>query len=275
MFDSHAHYDDEKYINDWQEVILSGHSKGVEYILTAGSDIETSKRSIEIAEKFNFIYAAVGIHPNEAVKMNTAALFEIQELIKHPKVVAIGEIGLDYHYDFCSKEVQKECLLSQIEIAIDNSLPIIVHDREAHADCLDLILNTQAKGVFHCFTGSVEMAKIILKKEFYISFGGSLTFKNAKKTVEVAKYVPLDRIVVETDSPYMSPSPHRGKRNESSYVRYVIEKLAEIKDVSFDEVERVTTSNALNLFKIDSKNGKIEENGSKIIGEKARNLTNY
>lgn len=253
LFDTHAHYDDEKFDLDRDETIKRAHENGVAYIINAGSDLKSSKRSVELAAMYDFVYAAVGIHPQEADIADEQALELLRKLCGSPKVVAIGEIGLDYYYDTVPKEVQKKIFIRQIHLARELGLPIVVHDRDAHEDSLNIVKGEKAGevgGVFHCYSGSTEMARKLLNNNFYLSFGGVVTFKNARKVVEAVRYVPLDRLLIETDSPYLSPEPFRGKRNESAYVRYVAEKIAEIKGISYEEVASVTLNNAKRLFNI-------------------------
>ncbi|MCX7880872.1 MAG: TatD family hydrolase, partial [Ignavibacteria bacterium] len=209
--------------DDRSEVIMNAYNNGVKLIVNAASDVESSHTSIELAKKFDFIYAAVGVHPHEAEGFDDDTATIIERLSAENKVVAIGEIGLDYYYDNSPRERQKACFTRQIDIARNINMPIIVHDRDAHEDTLNIIKSENAKmigGVLHCYTGSVEMAKELLKHNFYISVGGALTFKNARKTVEVVNYIPIDRLLIETDCPYLTPEPFRGKRNDSSYIKY-------------------------------------------------------
>jgi TatD DNase family protein len=254
LFDSHAHYDDEKFTADKYEVIEKAYHSGVTYILNASSSISSSAESISISERFHFVYASVGIHPHNVNEIyNNNPIDTLADLAANNKVVAIGEIGLDYYYDFAPRELQQSWFERQIDLALNMGLPIIVHNRDAHEDVLKIVKNGNAKrvgGVFHCYSGSVEMAKELLKQNFYISIGGPVTFKNARKVVEVVRFVPNDRLLIETDCPYLTPEPYRGKRNDSSYIRLVAEKIAEIKNISFEEVAGFTTENAKRLFQI-------------------------
>lgn len=253
LFDSHAHYDDEKFDPDRKQVIEKAFESGVGYILNAASDLDSSKMCLELARQFEGIYAAVGIHPHNVEKAGENAIEEIEAMARQPKVVAIGEAGLDYYYDFSPRTLQQEWFAAQIRLSKKLGLPIIVHSRDSHEDTLKIIKKEKAGdtgGVFHCFTGSLEMAKILLDNNFYISLGGAVTFKNARKAVEAAEYIPLDRLLIETDCPYMTPHPFRGERNDSSYIRLVAEKIALIKDVTFEEIARRTTENAIRLFGI-------------------------
>ncbi|AEV70455.1 TatD family hydrolase [Acetivibrio clariflavus] len=253
LFDTHAHYDDDKFAEDRYEVIEKAHESGVSYIINAATDVKSCEDSLAFAHRYEYVYAAVGIHPHEVGDADDNALDKIAQLAKDSKVVAIGEIGLDYYYDFAPRELQKHWFAQQINLAKELKLPVIVHDREAHQDSLEIIKQQKANevgGVFHCYSGSLEMAKELLNNNFYISVGGSLTFKNAKKLVEVVRWIPLDKLLIETDCPYLTPEPHRGKRNDSSYVRFVAEKVAEIKQISFETVADVTLNNAKKLFNI-------------------------
>ncbi len=253
IFDTHAHYDDEAFDEDRDELLAVLPKNDVKFIINQGIDIKTSKFSIKLAEKYDYIYSAVGIQPQEVYKEEN--LDEIKTLATHPKVVAIGEIGLEYHYDVAPHDLQIKYFENQINIANDLHLPIVVHNREAHLDTLTVLKRTPAKyqGVIHCFSGSVETAKEFLNLGFYLGFDGPITFKNAKTAIEVLAYTPLDRILVETDAPYLTPVPFRGNRNNSMYIKYILEKISEVKNMSTDEIGDITTQNALKLFyKIDN-----------------------
>ncbi|MFS8500219.1 MAG: TatD family hydrolase, partial [Caldicoprobacter sp.] len=218
-----------------------------------GSTLETSRMSVELAARYPFIYAAVGVHPHEVSQMSSRDLATLEAMTTGQKVVAIGEIGLDYYYDFSPRELQREWFAQQIDLAYSLGLPIIIHDREAHADVLDILKAKKDRivgGVMHCYSGSWEMAKDFMDLGLYISLGGPVTFKNAKRPVEVAQKIPLDRLVIETDSPYLAPTPHRGKRNNPAYVGLVAQKIAEIRGMSFEEIAEITLNNAKKLFKI-------------------------
>ena len=259
IFDSHAHYNDARFSED-RDVVLSGLAEqNVGMVMNACAAMEEIEPILALAEKYPFVYASVGVHPHDTVTLCSQDLDRLRKAAKHPKVRAIGEIGLDYFYDNSPREIQKKWFASQLELASELSLPIIIHDRDAHQDTMDILRAhpiPKIGGVFHCYAGSVEMAREILDWGMYIAFGGSLTFKNARRAVENAAYVPLDRILVETDCPYLTPEPYRGKRNDSSYLRYVIAKLSEIKGVPEEEIERITCENAKKCFHI-SGNGKI------------------
>lgn len=252
LFDSHAHIDDEKFDDDRAEVIARAIENGVTGFVNVGACMESSARSIVLAEQYENIYAAVGIHPHEAEKALETDYEKLATWSKHSKVVAIGEIGLDYYYDFSPRDIQKNVFIKQIDVARQMDMPIIVHDRDAHGDILD-ILKKEAKGmrgILHCFSGSLEMAKEIIKLGFYISIAGPVTFKNAAKLPEIVNGVPLERLLVETDCPYLTPHPHRGKRNEPAYVRMVAEQVASLRGMEFLALAEATTNNAKNIFRI-------------------------
>ncbi|HZG60907.1 MAG TPA: TatD family hydrolase [Anoxybacillus sp.] len=253
LFDTHAHLNAIQYNDDLQEVIDRALEEGVSNIVVVGFDRPTISRAIELAEQYPFIYAAVGWHPVDAIDMTEDDLQMIEQLAAHPKVVALGEMGLDYYWDKSPKEVQKEVFRKQIALAKKVKLPIIIHNREATADIIEILKEENAAevgGIMHCFTGSVEVAKQCIDMNFYISFGGPVTFKNAKKPKEVAKEIPLEHLLIETDCPYLTPHPFRGKRNEPSYVKYVAEAIAELKGISFEEVAQKTFDNAKKIFGI-------------------------
>lgn len=246
IFDTHSHYTDEQFY-DREELLLHLNTKSsVSEIITCGTDIKSSKECIELAEKFPFVYAAVGFHPEELtrVDVNIPAL---KELISR-KTVAIGEIGLDYYWNKDNKDKQKAGFIAQLSLAKELGLPVIVHDRDAHGDTLEILKEEKPKGVLHCFSGSVEMAREIVNLGMYIGVGGVVTFKNAKNLPEVIKEVPLDRILLETDAPYLAPEPMRSKRNDSSLIPYIAEKIGNIKGISKEEVLKITRENAYRLF---------------------------
>ena len=251
LFDTHAHLMDSAYDEDKEEALKE--AAELKLVINIGCDVPSSKEALALAERFPNFYAAVGIHPEEALKYSNEALNEIAELAKHPKNKAIGEVGLDYHWDV-PKDVQKVAFEKQIALAKELKLPLIIHSREAHRDTLDILKACGAEevgGVFHAYSGSVEMLDEVLAMNFYIGLGGVVTFKNAKKAVEVAKAVPMDRLLIETDCPYMTPVPYRGKRNHPKYVYYAAEKLAEIREVDVEEIIDQTYENGKRLFKID------------------------
>ena len=246
-FDSHAHYDDERFDEDRESL----REKGVDFIVNAAADMKSCHTSLALAEKYPFIYSSVGVHPHDAKDLTDADIEEMRKLAAHAKVVAIGEIGLDYYYDNSPREEQRKWFKVQLQLAKELDLPVIIHSREASQETFDMIMESGVKeGVIHCFSGSYELAKEYVKRGFYLGIGGSLTFKNAKKTVEVVEGIDLDHLLIETDCPYLTPVPHRGERNDSSYLKFVVEKIAEIKGVSTDEVASISSKNAKKLFRI-------------------------
>ncbi|WP_078543214.1 TatD family hydrolase [Litchfieldia alkalitelluris] len=254
LIDTHAHLNALQYEEDVEEVIDRARLEGVEKMVVVGFDRPTIKRAIELADQYEFIYATIGWHPVDAIDMTEEDLHWIEELTAHPKVVAIGEMGLDYYWDKSPKDIQKEVFRKQIALAKKVKLPIVIHNRDATADIVEILKEENAAevgGIMHCFTGSFEVAKQCMDMNFYISFGGPVTFKNAKQPKEVAKQIPLDRLLIETDCPYLTPHPFRGKRNEPSYVKYIAEQLAELKEVTFDEIAQKTSDNALKIFDIN------------------------
>ena len=250
IFDSHAHYDDFKFSEDRDAVLSELPGNGVEYVINCGCDLKSCQHSIDICNKYDYFYCALGIHPSEIGENSEEEFEKIKKLTAYNKCVAVGEIGLDYHYDFVPKDKQLEFFEKQLKFAVEADLPVIVHDREAHEDTLRLLKKYTPKGVLHCFSGSVETAKEILKLGMYIGLGGAVTFKNAKKPLEVAEFLPEDRLLLETDCPYMAPEPFRGKRNDPGYLFRMAERLAEIRGISVEEVHEITTQNAKNLYRI-------------------------
>ncbi|MBO8157655.1 MAG: TatD family hydrolase [Bacillaceae bacterium] len=253
LFDTHVHLNADQFAEDREEVIIRAEEAGVEYMVVVGFDRKTIPLALEIAESHPNIYASVGWHPVDAIDMTDEDLIWLEELTEHPKVVALGEIGLDYHWDKSPADVQKDVFRKQIHLAKKVNLPIIIHNREATGDIVEILKEEHAEevgGIMHCFSGSPETARELVDMNFYISLGGPVTFKNAKKPKEVAKEIPLDRLLIETDCPFLAPHPYRGKRNEPAYVRLVAEKIAELKEISLEEVGLQTTSNAKKLFNI-------------------------
>ena len=252
LADSHAHIDDERFDRDRDQVIERAAAAGVALSVNIGADMASSARSIALSEKYRCVYAAVGMHPHDAKEMREQDYIQLERWTTHPRVVAIGEIGLDYHYDLSPRPIQKEVFLRQLDIARKTGKPFIIHEREAHADTLDIVRNAARglNGVFHCFSGSVETARTYLDMGFYISVAGPVTFPKSIKTKEVAKFVPLDRLLVETDSPYLTPEPYRGKRNEPAYVRIVAEDIAGLRNISLEELAEATSRNLRKLFAI-------------------------
>jgi len=257
LFDSHAHLDDERFDGDREALIESLPDNGVGYVINAGADLESSRAGIDIAARWPHVYAAAGVHPHDAKELDESGIETLREMLQGPKVVAVGEIGLDYHYDYSPREKQRYWFERQLALAQEISKPVIIHSREATEDTLS-VLKKYARygvwGVVHAFSGSVETAEIVLNMGLMIGIGGTVTFKNAVKPVEVAGKVPMDRLLIETDCPYLTPAPHRGKRNEPAYVGYVAEKIAEIRGIPVEDVIRVTYDNACRLYGIDGEN---------------------
>ncbi|OPJ61294.1 putative deoxyribonuclease YcfH [Clostridium oryzae] len=252
IFDSHAHYDDESFDEDRSKIIDEIKSNKVIGILNCGSSVASSKKTIELAKRYDFIYAAVGIHPETAYEADDKGMEEIRSLTSFNKVKAIGEIGLDYYYEENPpREIQKQTFIRHMQLAKDLRLPVIIHDRDAHQDTLEIIRQfPEVNGVVHCFSGSVEFAELCLKEGYYLGVTGVVTFKNAKKIIDVVKMVPLERLLVETDCPYMAPVPNRGKRNQSDYIKYIIEQIASIKCITPEEVSRATISNVKRMLNL-------------------------
>ncbi|TXK78223.1 TatD family hydrolase [Paenibacillus sp. N3.4] len=251
LTDSHTHLNAEQFNEDQDEVIARALDAGVTRMVNVGFNRETIPSSIALAERYDFIYSTVGWHPVDAIDMQPGDLAWIEELCKHEKVVAIGEIGLDYYWDKSPKDVQQRVFREQIQLARRLGMPIVIHNRDAHQDILQILKEEKAAevgGIMHCFSGSWETAKQCLDMNFHISFGGPVTFKNAKQPKEVLAQVPLDRLLIETDAPYLTPHPFRGKRNESAYVRLVAETAAEIRGMTLEEMARITTDNAIRLL---------------------------
>ncbi|TSB45074.1 TatD family hydrolase [Alkalicoccobacillus porphyridii] len=253
LFDTHVHLNADQFDEDIEEVIERARDADVERMVVVGFDEKTIHRALELIEAYDFLYAAVGWHPVDAIDMTDDHLIWLEELAAHPKVVALGEMGLDYHWDKSPKDIQKEVFVKQIHLAKKVNLPIIIHNRDADQDIVEILEAEGAKkvgGIMHCFGGSVEIADRCLKMNFYISLGGPVTFKNAKRPKEVAKHVPLDKLLIETDCPYLAPHPNRGKRNEPSYVSLVAEEIASLRGMEYEELAKQTTQNANRLFKM-------------------------
>ena len=252
LFDTHAHYDDEAFDADRDAVLTALPGQGVGLVLNPGCDVESSRKAVQYAAAYPHVYAAVGIHPENCGGYTAGDLAVLEKLAQQPGVAAIGEIGLDYYWaENPPRELQQQVLRDQLALARELALPVIIHDREAHADTLAIIREFPGiTGVFHCFSGSPEMAQELLKLGWYLGFDGPVTYKNARRAPEVAAVTPLDRMLIETDSPYMTPVPYRGKRNDSGYVHLVAEKLAEWKGVTPEEMARITTENGKRLFRI-------------------------
>ncbi len=253
IFDTHAHYDDESFDGDRESVLAGLAGQGVDRVVNVGANMEGSRASLRLAGQYSFIYAALGVHPGETASMTETDIDWIREHAHDEKVVAVGEIGLDYHWPEPSPEVQKQWFRRQIALAREVSLPIIVHSRDAAADTMDILTEENAAecgGVIHCYSYSPEMAEEYVRMGFYIGIGGVVTFKNAKKLVRTTEEIPLDRIVLETDCPYLAPEPNRGTRNDSGMLRYVVQRVAELKGIRPEEVIRVTTENAEHLYRL-------------------------
>ena len=252
IFDTHAHYDADQFASDREAVLTALPAAGVGLVVDPGCDVASSREAAALAERFDHVYAAAGIHPEDCASCTDADFDAIRELCRREKVVAVGEIGLDYYWkENPPRDFQEQVFRRQIELALELDLPVIIHDREAHGDCLAIVKEYPGlRGVFHCFSGSPEMAAELLKRGWYLGFDGPITYKNAKRAPEVAAMTPLDRILVETDSPYMTPVPFRGKRNDSRYLPYVLEKLAEWKGVTTEEMTDITFANGKRLFGI-------------------------
>ena len=253
LFDTHAHYDDGAFDADREQTLAALPAAGVGLVVDPGCDVASSRTALALAERFPHIYAAVGIHPENCAGVTDADFAAVRAMAAHPRAVAIGEIGLDYYWaENPPREFQQAVFRRQLVLAAELDLPVIVHDREAHGDSLAIILeHPEVRGVFHCFSGSPEMAEELLKRGWYLGFDGPITYKNVRRAPEVAAITPLDRMVVETDSPYLSPGPHRGKRNDSANLPYIVEKLAEWKGVTPEEMGRITWENGLRLFGLE------------------------
>lgn len=253
LFDTHAHLNADQFSDDLEEVIDRAREEGVSNMVVVGFDRPTIEKAMELIERYDFLYASIGWHPVDAIDMTAEDLDWIEELAKHPKVVALGEMGLDYHWDKSPKDIQIEVFRKQIRLAKKVKLPIVIHNREATADIIDVLREENAAevgGIMHCFSGSAETAKECLDLNFYISLGGPVTFKNARKPKEVAEAVPLEKLLIETDCPYLAPHPYRGKRNEPAYVKLVVEQIASLKGLTYEDVANTTMANAKRVFGI-------------------------
>lgn len=250
IIDSHSHYDDEQFSADRDAVLLDLKNHRIEKIINVGYDLASSERAVRLSEQYDFVYAAVGFHPSDAQYCTDEALQQLVMLSKHPKVVAWGEIGLDYHYDNADQALQQAVFLRQMEIAKNLQLPVSIHTRDAMADTIKIVKKIQTPGVFHCYSGSLETAKELVKLGYYLSFSGTVTYKNAKHVKEVAKWIPSDRYLVETDCPYLSPEPVRGTRNDSKNLNYTVQQIAELRNIPVDQVIRESNENTRRLFGI-------------------------
>ena len=252
FYDTHAHYDDGRFDSDRETLLPELYRQGIGLINTIGTDIPSSRASIALAEQYPFIYAVVGGWPGNVGDMTEADLEEYRSMAQHKKVVAIGEIGLDYYYDDVPRDIQKHWFDRQMALAAELQMPVVVHNRDAHGDSMDMVRKwaDRVTGVFHCFSGSAEMAQELTKLGWYVSFTGVVTFKNARRALEAVAATPMDRIMIETDAPYLAPVPYRGRRNHSGYVPEVAKKIAEIKGMTLEEVAKITTENGKRFFRI-------------------------
>lgn len=251
IFETHAHYDDTAFSEDRDFLLQQMHREGIEYIVNIGCSMETSRGITKLVRQYDFLYGTVGVHPEDAGSLTEPDMEELEELSRQEKILAIGEIGLDYHYDEPPRDIQKQWFVRQLDLAKRRQLPVVIHSRDAAKDTLDIMKAEHAgktNGVIHCFSYGIEMAREYLNMGYYIGIGGVVTFKNGRKLKEVAEYVPLDSIVLETDAPYLAPVPFRGKRNCSLYLKYVAEELAQLKGISAEEVCAVTFENAKKLY---------------------------
>lgn len=258
LFDTHTHLNDETLFPEAGSLIERARAEGVARFAVPGYDRASCERALELSERFADVYAIVGFHPNDALAVSDRDLADLAEWCALPKVVAVGEIGLDYHYDTVPKDAQRRMFVEQIGIARTCALPIVIHNREAHADVLDVLRETQAAGtggVLHCFSGGVDMMRECIRMNFYIGLDGPVTYKNARKPLEVARAVPLDRLLIETDAPWLTPAPHRGKRNEPAYVRLVAQRIAAERGMDFDQLAAATWENANRLFRLGTDSG--------------------
>ena len=250
-FDSHAHLTEDCFTQDFDAIVENMKAASVTDMMEIGYDLASSEKAVQLAERFDWVHAAVGSHPDDAEQVDEARIAVYRELCKNPRVKAIGEIGLDYHYEEPGREVQKRAFRMQLALAQELFMPVVIHEREAHEDGLRILEEFPAvRGVFHCFSGSYEMAKELIKRGWYIGFTGVVTFKNARKAVETAANIPLDRILIETDCPYMAPEPFRGRRCDPSLVPYVVKKIAELRGLSPEAVAAATAENAKHCFRI-------------------------
>jgi len=250
IFDSHAHYDDEQFDQDRNALLASLPGQGIFRVLNAAADLKSSRTGIALGKQYDYIYSSVGVHPHSAAEVTPQVLEELTVLAGEPKVCAIGEIGLDYHYDFSPRQAQREAFDLQLQLAARLNLPVIIHSREATQDTMELLRRYRPKGIVHCFSGALEMAKEVLDLGMYLGFTGALTFKNARKAVEVVEYAPLDRLLLETDCPYMAPVPNRGKRCDSTMIPLTAQRMAELKGLPVQELVDITCANAKRVYEM-------------------------
>ncbi len=252
IFDSHAHYDQRRFAEDQKELLASMADHGIGRIMNIGCDLESSLKSVRLAEEYDFIYAAVGSHPDDAANVDDVLVARYRNLAGREKVMAIGEIGLDYYYEDVPRSQQQVAFRKQMELAAELDMPVIIHQRDAYEDALKIVDEfPTVKGVFHCFSGSLEYAKEVVKRGYYMGFTGVITFKNARKAVEVAQWAPLDKLLLETDCPYMAPEPYRGRRCDSTMLPKMAEKIAELRGLSPEQIAKITRENALRLFRME------------------------
>lgn len=254
IFDTHAHYDDEAFDADREDLLAAMNENGICNIVNVGASMDSTKASVELSKKYDFMYTSVGVHPNETGELTENDMDTLRKLSEDKKVVAIGEIGLDYHFLEPDKDIQKNWFRKQLDVAVETGLPVIIHSRDAANDTMSILKEYQGKlygGVIHCYSYSLEMAKEYIKMGYYIGIGGVVTFKNARKLIEVAENISLDKIVLETDCPYLSPEPNRGKRNDSTNLHYVVKKISELKGISEEKIIEQTYENAIDLYKLN------------------------
>lgn len=256
IFETHAHYDDDAFDNDRDELLSNMQANGIETVVNIAASLSSVKTTMELTTKYNNVYGAVGVHPSEVEELNDDNFEWMKEQAKQDKCLAVGEIGLDYHYPDPERDIQKKWFVKQMQMAKEIGKPVIIHSREAAADTMEILCREDfkgIKGVMHCYSYTVETAKELMKLDYYFGIGGVVTFSNAKKLVEAVKHIPMDRILLETDCPYLAPTPHRGERNSSLYLPLVVEKIAELKGMSYDEVVQVTCDNAKRFFNLEDK----------------------
>jgi TatD DNase family protein len=251
IFDTHAHYDDKAFDEDRNDVLKKVQAAGVARILNCGASIQGCIKTLELVKKYDFIYGAIGVHPEDAREVSTN-INKIGDMLNNNKIQAVGEIGLDYYYEGYDRELQISAFREQMDMARQLNLPVVIHDRDAHEDTLKIIKEFKGdRGVLHCYSGSLEFSREVLKLDYYLGFTGVVTFKNAKKAVEVAREIPIERMLIETDCPYMAPTPHRGERNDSSYLVHIIDRIAEIRGVEKEYITKTTYENGSKLFGIE------------------------